>query len=220
MCHVVYCALQIALLLSFFTGCQVFKAEVQPVSSAKRLQGTLEQVQDQLILTDCQQQKKYQLHGETDPPMLVLAKLLLAEKSQTVFIDLSATLEPSDAHLAAVLQVRDIYEINYQDLACKSSAAQFINLEAQGAELEWRVVLAGQGLLLERTGYSPLALPYLEERLPDGTMVITSDANGLDLELWLEPKVCTQQSLGKMTHLGARLRLSGILSSGCAVANF
>ena len=62
----------------------------------------------------------------------------------------------------------------------------------------------------------PLALPYLEEQLPDNRLNFTSEANGQHLDLWLTPQRCVDSATGTVSHLSAELRLNGKLMRGCA----
>ena len=63
---------------------------------------------------------------------------------------------------------------------------------------------------------SPLALPYLEEQMPNGSLNLSSEANGQRLELWLTPEHCVDSMSGAVQHLSAELRLNGSVLRGCA----
>ena len=70
--------------------------------------------------------------------------------------------------------------------------------------------------LLLRPSEEPLALPYLEEQMPNGSLSLSSEANGQRLELWLTPEHCVDSMSGAVQHLSAELRLNGSVLRGCA----
>jgi putative lipoprotein len=73
-----------------------------------------------------------------------------------------------------------------------------------------------KGLVLNRPEQEPLALPYLEEQLPDGRLNFSSEANGQRLDLWVAPQRCVDSMSGTVNHLSAELRLDGQVLRGCA----
>ncbi|WP_372867888.1 COG3650 family protein, partial [Pseudomonas sp.] len=83
-------------------------------------------------------------------------------------------------------------------------------------EPSWSVTVSSQGLVLNRAGQEPLALPYLEEQLPENRLNLTSEANGQRLELWAAPQRCVDSMSGAVQHLSAELRLNGQVMRGCA----
>ncbi len=70
--------------------------------------------------------------------------------------------------------------------------------------------------MLEQLGQEPVALPYMEEQLPDGRFNLTSEANGKRIELWVAPQRCVDSMSGSVQHLSAELRLDGKPLRGCA----
>ena len=87
---------------------------------------------------------------------------------------------------------------------------------ASGNEPFWSVSISAKGLILQRPGEEPLAVPYLEEQLPEGRLYFSSEANGHSLSLWLAPQRCQDDMSGALRHLSAELRLDGQRLTGCA----
>ena len=80
----------------------------------------------------------------------------------------------------------------------------------------WSVTVSNQGMVLSGPDREPLALPYMEEQLPEGRINLTSEANGERVELWLAPQRCVNSMSGAVEHMTAQLRLNGKLMRGCA----
>ncbi|MCY1356514.1 hypothetical protein D9M69_429690 [compost metagenome] len=72
------------------------------------------------------------------------------------------------------------------------------------------------GLVIQRPGQEPLALPYVEEQLPEGRLNFSSEANGERVELWIAPQHCADGMSGAIQHLSAELRINGQVQRGCA----
>nr|WP_095108080.1 hypothetical protein [Pseudomonas sp. Irchel 3E20] len=88
-------------------------------------------------------------------------------------------------------------------------------LHANGHAPQWSVTVNGKGLLLERAGQAPLALPYLEEQAGEGRFSLTSDANGQHIELWVAPQRCVDAGDSTVRPLSAELRINGQVQRGC-----
>ncbi|MNR47676.1 hypothetical protein D3C85_1668070 [compost metagenome] len=71
-------------------------------------------------------------------------------------------------------------------------------------------------MVLERVGQPSLAVPYLEEQLPDGRFSLSTEANGQKVELWVAPQRCVDSATGSVQHLSAELRVDGKTLRGCA----
>lgn len=89
-------------------------------------------------------------------------------------------------------------------------------MRASGNEPFWSLLQTPKGLLLNQIGEETIALPYIEEQLPEGRFIISSQANHQDLQLWLTPSTCRDSMSGTIYHLTARLKLDQQVLHGCA----
>jgi putative lipoprotein len=69
-------------------------------------------------------------------------------------------------------------------------------------------------MVLNRAGQEPLALPYLEEKLPDGRLNLSSAANDQHIDVWLAPQRCVAGA--SVQFLSAEIRIDGKAQRGCA----
>ena len=114
------------------------------------------------------------------------------------------------------LTLNRVYRLQREGQGCDAANFKRTILRASGQEPSWSLVVGSQGLVLNRAGQQPLALPYLEEQLPEGRLNLTSEANGQRLELWAAPQRCVDSMSGAVQHMPAELRLNGEVLRGCA----
>jgi putative lipoprotein len=205
-------------LLPLFGGCQLFTVYTeQPLTSQPRFQGELSQSGDKLLFKSCQGKTSYLLVNEPTDAIAEQARTLMADSKQTLFADLSGTPEAFDPLVEeGRLRVTRIYRMQSEGHGCDDPNFKQLLIRAHGNEPAWNVNVSRQGLVLERLGQPSLALPYLEEQLPDGSASISTEADGLKLELWLTPQSCTDSMVDSIEHLTAELRLNDEVLHGCA----
>jgi len=205
------------ILLPLFAGCQVFADK--PAAAATnlvRMQGELNLEAGQLLLRPCQEQRHFVIanDGKTDLHREVAE--LLRDGPGPLFADLRGKLDATKvAGADGELNLERFYRVQRQGQGCDDLNFKRLTLRAGGHEPEWNVNVSGQGLVLERPDQPDLALPYVEEQLPEGRFNLTSEANGQRLELWVAPQRCVDMN-GTVQHLSAELRLDGQVQRGCA----
>ena len=205
-------------LLPLFGGCQLLGSGTEhPATSQSRFQGQLSQSGDSLVFKPCQGKASYQLIGEQANLVAEQAQALLAESSQPLFADLRGIPKTLNTLTSeGSLQLDKVYRLQSEGPGCDDPNFKQLLLRAQGNEPAWNINISREGMVLERLGQPALALPYLEELLPDGSSSISTDADGLKLELWLTPQNCVDKMTGSIEHLTAELKLNDQVLEGCA----
>jgi putative lipoprotein len=204
-------------LLPLFAACQVFTEQpTAPTAPVQRLQGELNSTGGQLLFRPCQEQRRFAIINNGGDFHREAAELL-AEGSSSLFVDLQGQLGASQAKgVDGQLDVQRFYRIQPEGPGCDDPNFRNLTLRASGHEPDWSLSVGRGGLVLDRPGQEPLALPYLEERLPEGRFNLSSEANDQRLELWVAPQRCVDSSSGAVQHLAAELRLDGEILRGCA----
>lgn len=203
-------------LLPLFASCQVYNARsTDPVVHQTRLQGEISRQGEQLVIRPCQEQRRFVIEGAQNELSRDAAPLFAAG-AQTLFADVRGRLGSTHATTDGSLSVSRVYQLSHEGPGCDDPNFKRTLIQASGHEPSWQLNASGRGLVLDRPGQPPLALPYLEEQLPDGRLNLTSEANGQRLELWAAPGRCVDSMSGKVQHLTAELRLDGQVMRGCA----
>lgn len=198
--------------LPLFAGCQLLgSSEPAPAAAATRLHGMLSIEAGQASLQPCGEQRRLLLRAGDSGLLREVA--LLAQAGQPLYVDLDGR----PAHTAqAAFSVEHVYRLQAEGHGCHDPDWRRLVLSASGNEPDWQLRLNRHGLVLQRPGQPPLALPYLEEQLPGGSYSFSSEANGQRLELWVAPQRCRDSMTGSISHLQAELRLDGERLRGCA----
>ncbi|WP_439859196.1 COG3650 family protein [Pseudomonas sp. MBLB4136] len=204
-------------LLPLFASCQVFTEQPSDtVAEQTRLQGQLSLQAGQLLFTPCREQRRFVIEDAGATDIEAEATEQLAGSSEALFADVRGSLAASQqVGVDGQLNLQRVYRLHYQGPGCDDPNFKRTTLHASGQEPGWSVTVGGRGLVLERQGQPPLALPYLEERLPEGRLNLTSEANGQRLELWVAPQRCADPKSGAVQHLSAELRLNDEVLRGC-----
>lgn len=113
------------------------------------------------------------------------------------------------------LDLGQLYRVERSGTACDDPNFKLLILRAVGHGPEWNVKVSGKGMVIERDGQSPLAVPYVEEQLGDGRFNLSSEANNQRIELWVAPQRCVDSSSGSVQHMSAELRIDGQVQRGC-----
>jgi len=203
-------------LVPLFAGCQVFK-QPEPPAPMQRLQGELSSGSGGLQFRPCGEQRRFSISNDGSTAIVREAAQLLADGPGPLFADISGQLGASTVTgTDGQLQLSEVYRIQREGPGCNEPGFQRLLLRANGHEPDWSLSVTGKGLALLRPGQPALALPYLEEALPDGRFSLSSEANGQRLDLWVAPQRCTDSMSGTVQHLSAELRLDGQIYRGCA----
>lgn len=203
-------------LLPALTGCQLFDLQDTPVEPEQvRLLGELRMENGQMLLQPCDEARRFSIDGPLAETLRRQSTTLLEGQQRALFADLRGTLHASkqaDGNFA----ITQIYRLQSEGHGCNDPNHSRLLLRASGNEPGWQVQVLSQGLLLQQLGQPDLALPYLEERLPDGQISYSTEADGLKLELWVLPQTCLDSMSGSVMHLSAELRMDGRIHPGCA----
>ncbi|CAM3322450.1 hypothetical protein BZK31_18265 [Pseudomonas floridensis] len=206
-------------LLPLFAGCQMLgiKADTPKVSTAGmiRMQGDLTGENGQLMFKPCNEQRRYAVKDRNNTGLLQEAASLADSKGR-VFADLRGSFTASKAvNSDGQLDLHQVYRVERPGQACEDLNFKRLTLHVNGNKPAWNVNVSGKGMVLEREGQPPLAVPYLEEQLPDGSFSVSSEANNQRIELWVAPQRCIDSVNGSVQHLTAELRLNGQAQRGC-----
>ncbi len=204
-------------LLPLFAGCQLFSDKaVEEAGPQMRVQGQLSRVAGQWLLRPCQEKQRLVINDSGATGISREAAELLSQGPGPLFADVRGRLhELPNGAVGGQLRLDRVYRLQREGAGCDDPQFKRVSLVAQGQEPSWRVVVSNRGLMLERPGQAPLALPYLEEQLPEGRLNLTSEANGRRLELWAAPQHCVDAMSGALHHLSTELRLDGQVLRGC-----
>lgn len=204
-------------LLPLLTACQVYTGKAEGPPPATRLQGLIQVEGDQLSFTPCHEQRRFQLVDAGNSAIVNDLTQLASDSQAGLFADLAGQLGASQAQASdGRFAVSQLYRAQAEGHGCDDLNFKRLALRASGNEPFWQVEVGSKGLVLSRPSQAPLALPYLEEQLPEGRLNISSEANGSRLELWLAPQRCVDGMSGALHHLSAELRLDGQVLRGCA----
>ncbi|GLK89596.1 COG3650 family protein [Pseudomonas turukhanskensis] len=205
-------------LLPLFASCtMLYGPQETPVSSGTRIQGELSVNDGKLLLRPCQEQRRFVINDTGNTGLLQESASLLDTRDATLFADVSGNLDASKvAGSDGQLNLTRLYRVQREGHGCDDPNFKRQVLRASGHEPDWSVSVNAKGMVLERPGQEALALPYLEEQLGDGRFNLTSEANGLRLELWVAPQRCVDSASGAVQFLSAELRSNGKVERGCA----
>jgi putative lipoprotein len=206
-------------LMPLFAGCQMLgtKSETDAVSRAGwiRMQGNLSGEGGRLLFQPCNEQRRYVVKDGANTGVLQEASAL-ADKSGKVFADVRGLFVASKVvGSEGQLDLRQIYRVERAAQACEDPNFKRLTLHVNGNNPAWNVNVSGKGMVIERLGKDSIAVPYVEEQLPDGRFSISSEANGNTMELWVAPQRCVDSVNGSVQHLTAELRLNGVTQRGC-----
>ncbi|MCU1716106.1 COG3650 family protein [Pseudomonas sp. 5P_3.1_Bac2] len=210
-------------LLALLAGCQSTGNQTPDATlKSTRLQGELSQSASDLIFRPCQEQRQFVINDSaaTDPNQDSLssdAQTLFADGRSKLFVDLRGQLKASASkgHDGELLPTQ-VYRVQGEGPGCNDINFKRTLLSAHGNEPNWHVAVSSQGLILSRPGQEDLALPYVEEQLPEGRFNLSSEANGQRFELWVAKQRCVDSMSGTVQNMSAELRLDGKVMRGCA----
>jgi len=141
----------------------------------------------------------------------------LADDQGKLFADVRGRIVSSAAAgTDSQLDIEQLYRLERSGTACEDVDFKRVILRAAGHSPEWTLKASGKGLVLDREGQPPLAVPYVEEQLGDGRFNLGTEANGQKVELWVTPARCIDSVSDSVQHMSAELRVNGQVQRGCA----
>ncbi|MDY7561575.1 hypothetical protein QN382_22350 [Pseudomonas sp. 10B1] len=203
-------------LLPVIAGCQMFNAK--PASSTAgltRMQGDLTGEGGQLWFQPCNEQRRFMIQDSGNTSVLQEAAALAAKKGK-LFADLRGNFDASKTSgTDGVVNLQQLYRVERSANACNDANFKQLIVQASGNSPAWSINVNGKGLILNRDGKDPVALPYVEEQLPGGRLNLSTEANGQRIELWVAPQRCVDPVSGAVQHLTAELRVNDQVQRGC-----
>jgi putative lipoprotein len=205
-------------LLPLFAGCQLFSKQSNDNPAPQtRLQGELSLVTGKLLLRPCQEQRQFVVANDGATTLTRDAAGLFSDGATVLYVDMRGELSASSQSAGdGTFTPSQVYRVQGEGHGCTDINFARTLLRASGHEPDWSVAVSNQGLILNRPGAEPQALPYLEEQLPEGRLNLSSEANGQHLELWVAPQRCVDSMSGAVQYMSAELRLNGEVMRGCA----
>ncbi|MGG7672417.1 COG3650 family protein [Pseudomonas sp. WC2] len=203
-------SLVVVALLPLFAACQLFDGQRESASHVgqTRMQGQLTAADGKLVFQPCQDQRQLVVNDIGGTSVLQEAATLADEQGK-LFADVRGKVSGDR------LDLTQLYRVERNGTACDDPNFKLLILRAAGHGPEWNVKVSGKGMVIDRDGQPPLAVPYVEEQLGDGRFNLSSEANNQRIELWVAPQRCVDSSTGSVQHMSAELRIDGQVQRGC-----
>ena len=211
-------SLVIVALLPLFAACQLLDGPRESASHAgqTRLQGQLTAADGKLLFQPCNEQRSYVVN-DTGGTSILQEAATLADDQGKLFADVRGRIVSSAAAgTDSQLDVEQLYRLERSGTACEDVDFKRVILRAAGHGPEWTLKASGKGLVLDREGQPPLAVPYVEEQLGDGRFNLGTEANNQKVELWVTPARCVDSVSDSVQHMSDELRVNGEVQRGCA----
>jgi len=207
-------SLVLVALLPLFAACQLLDGPRESASHVgqTRMQGQLTAADGKLLFQPCNEQRSYVVNDIGGTSVLQEAATL-ADAQGKLFADVRGSIVASGAD--SRLDLAQLYRVERSGTACNDPNFKLLILRAAGHGPEWNVKVSGKGMVIERAGQPPLAVPYVEEQLGDGRFNLSTEANNQRIELWVAPQRCVDSSTGSVQHMSAELRIDGQVQRGC-----
>lgn len=203
-------SLVLVALLPLFAACQLFDGQRESASHVgqTRMQGQLTAADGKLVFQPCQDQRQLVVNDIGGTSVLQEAATLADEQGK-LFADVRGKVAGDR------LDLTQLYRVERSGTACDDPNFKLLILRATGHGPEWNVKVSGKGMVIDRDGQPPLAVPYVEEQLGDGRFNLSSEANNQRIELWVAPQRCVDSNTGSVQHMSAELRIDGQVQRGC-----
>ncbi|CAH0317143.1 hypothetical protein SRABI123_05235 [Pseudomonas sp. Bi123] len=207
-------SLVLVALLPLFAACQLLDGPRQSASHVgqTRMQGQLTAADGKLLFQPCNEQRSFVVN-DTGGTSILQEAATLADEQGKLFADVRGRIVASGAD--SQLDLTQLYRVERSGTACDDPNFKQLILRAAGHGPEWNVKVSGKGMVIDRAGQPPLALPYVEEQLGDGRFNLSTEANNQRIELWVAPQRCVDSSTGSVQHMSAELRIDGQVQRGC-----
>ena len=202
-------SLVLVALLPLFAACQLLDGQRESASHVgqTRMQGQLTAADGKLVFQPCQDQRQLVVNDIGGTSILQEAATLADEQGK-LFADVRGKVAGDR------LDLTQLYRVERSGTACDDPNFKLLILRAAGHGPEWNVKVSGKGMVIDRAGQPPLALPYVEEQLGDGRFNLSTEANNQRIELWVAPQRCVDSN-GSIQHMTAELRIDGQVQRGC-----
>ncbi|MFJ2530448.1 COG3650 family protein [Pseudomonas helmanticensis] len=203
-------SLVVVALLPLFAACQLFDGQRESASHVgqTRMQGQLTAADGKLVFQPCQDQRQLVVNDIGGTSILQEAATLADEQGK-LFADVRGKFAGDR------LDLTQLYRVERSGTACDDPNFKLLILRAAGHGPEWNVKVSGKGMVIDREGQPPLAVPYIEDQLGDGRFNLSSEVNNQRIELWVAPQRCVDSSTGSVQHMSAELRIDGQVQRGC-----
>jgi putative lipoprotein len=203
-------SLVLVALLPLFAACQLLDGQRESASHVgqTRMQGQLTAADGKLVFQPCQDQRQLVVNDIGGTSILQEAATLADEQGK-LFADVRGKVTGDR------LDLTQLYRVERSGTACDDPNFKLLILRAAGHGPEWNVKVSGKGMVIDRAGQPPLAVPYIEDQLGDGRFNLSSEANNQRIELWVAPQRCVDSSTGSVQHMSAELRIDGQVQRGC-----
>ncbi|MHC8298291.1 COG3650 family protein [Pseudomonas sp. ZS1P83] len=207
-------SLVLVALLPLFAACQLFEGPRESASHVgqTRMQGQLTAADGKLLFQPCNEQRSYVVN-DTGGTSVLQEAATLADAQGKLFADVRGRIVASGAD--SRLDLEQLYRVERSGTACNDPNFKLLILRAAGHGPEWSVKVSGKGMVIDRAGQAPLAVPYVEEQLGDGRFNLSTEANNQHIELWVAPQRCVDSTTGSVQHMSAELRIDGQVQRGC-----
>ncbi|MFJ3377558.1 COG3650 family protein [Pseudomonas sp. NPDC086112] len=204
-------SLVLVAVLPLFAACQLLDGPRESASHVgqTRLQGQLTAADGKLLFQPCNEQRSLVVN-DTGGTSVLQEAATLADDQGKLFADVRGRITASGQ-----LDLEQLYRVERSGTACDDPDFKQLTLRAAGHGPEWNVRVSGKGMVIDRAGQPPLALPYVEEQLGDGRFNLSTEANNQRIELWVAPQRCVDGSTGSVQHMSAELRIDGQVQRGC-----
>ena len=203
-------SLVVVALLPLFAACQLFDGPRESASHVgqTRMQGQLTAADGKLVFQPCQEQRQL-IVNDIGGTSILQEAATLADEQGKLFADVRGKIAGDR------LDLTQLYRVERSGTACDDPNFKLLILRATGHGPEWNVKVSGKGMVIDREGQPPLAVPYIEDQLGDGRFNLSSEANNQRIELWVAPQRCVDSSTGSVQHMSAELRIDGKVERGC-----
>ncbi len=202
--------LSLILATATLSACQLFNSTNNATQPTLRLQGTLSFTDEQWLLQPCNTQESYILLATKELSEELSA--LASEAPNGLFADLRGLLDASQQRFTPIQR----YRLQIEEHGCNDPDFARLLIRASGNEPFWSILQTPKGLIFNQIDQPAIALPYIEEQLPDGRFHISTQANEQNLQLWITPQQCTDSMSGTVYHLSAQLQWNKQTLHGCA----
>lgn len=204
-------------LFPLFGACQMFdNAPAKPSTAGlTRMQGELTAVGGKLLFQPCGDKRSYVVKDTGGTSILQEAASLAGEQG-ALFADLRGQFSGVASGTEGSVDLQQLYRVERSTSACNDPDFKRMILRANGHKPTWVMNVTAKGLVLEREGQPPLAVPYVEEQIGDGRFNLMTEANNQHVELWVAPQRCVDPVSGSLQHMTAELRVNGQVQRGCA----
>ncbi|MFF7708795.1 hypothetical protein [Pseudomonas sp. NPDC007930] len=210
--------LLLAAVLPLFGGCQWLDvshgdAAPQALSGQSRMQGSLTAEGGHLLFTPCESPRTFIVTDAGGTGVLQEATTL-ASLGKPLYADVRGRFDGNSVEgQPGQLALQGLNRVESASQECQNKNYKLMQFYADGHGPNWVARANAQGLLIEREGQPPLAVPYVEEQAPGGGVSLASDANHQHIQLWLAPQRC--ESGPRVSFLSAELRIGDQVLRGC-----